>query len=232
MPAPLPRDVPPPLHPAARPLAPPELGVLLVEVAALPSRPVPDLQHLDDDVIALPAPPPQLLRHRQGQWGRITGSGDPLLSPPCPQGCDPLCRREEGTHGLGDEPQTAGVMVAELRPVPQPGAGQPPGLDALAPAMHTSPEWFSLSLWPRFSCLKSMPASLFRVPFPASTEGESGKSCPTPPPNFPTSAAVGGCQWATPRSPLQTEKCPQPTPVVAASLRGRVRVVPFQKVSL
>uniref|UniRef100_A0A7M4G1Z1 Ribosomal RNA-processing protein 8 n=1 Tax=Crocodylus porosus TaxID=8502 RepID=A0A7M4G1Z1_CROPO len=150
-------------QPVARPPAPPELGVLLVEVATLPSRPVPDLQHLDDDVVALPAPPPQLPRHGRGQWGGSRGTGPSALP------TRPPCRQEEGMRRLRGEPETAGVTVAEPRPVPQPGAGKPPGHGALAPAMPTSPDWFSLSLCPRFSCLKSMPASLFRVPFPAST---------------------------------------------------------------
>lgn len=41
-------------------LAPPEPGTLLVEVPALPCTPVSNLQHLHDDVIALPAALPQL----------------------------------------------------------------------------------------------------------------------------------------------------------------------------
>lgn len=32
--------------------------------------------------------------------------------------------------------------------------------------LRTSPEWFSLSFWLKLSCLKSIPASLLRVPFP------------------------------------------------------------------
>lgn len=41
-------------------LAPPEPGTLLVEIPALPCTPVSNLQHLHDDVIALPAALPQL----------------------------------------------------------------------------------------------------------------------------------------------------------------------------
>lgn len=41
-------------------LAPPEPGTLLVEVPALPCTPVSNLQHLHDNVIALPAALPQL----------------------------------------------------------------------------------------------------------------------------------------------------------------------------
>lgn len=41
-------------------LAPPEPRTLLVEVPALPCTPVSNLQHLHDNVIALPAALPQL----------------------------------------------------------------------------------------------------------------------------------------------------------------------------
>lgn len=45
--------------------------------------------------------------------------------------------------------------------------------------LHTSPDWFSLSFWLKLSCLKSIPASLLRVPFPVRREDCMGpSSCP------------------------------------------------------
>lgn len=115
-------------------LASPELGVLLIEISALPGCPVPNLEDLDDNVIPLPAPLPQL-----------QGSG------------------AVKTWGQGYRARNAGGAfwgLAHLLPI---WTLQRAGSWARS---TTSPDWFSLSLWPRLSCRKSIPASLFRVPLP------------------------------------------------------------------
>lgn len=61
-------QAPPVPGPGALLAASPELGVLLVEIPALPCAPVSNLQHLDDNVVALPAALPKL-------WGAGRSEG-------------------------------------------------------------------------------------------------------------------------------------------------------------
>ena len=104
-----------------------------------------------------------------------------------------------------------------------------------ATGLHTSPDWFSLSFWLKLSCLKSIPASLLRVPFPVRKGGDAACGCVDLPPDVhlgPQREAVPvGClpyRAGELCSPLQ-RRAPLGK---ALSLLGRVRVVPFQKVSL
>lgn len=104
-----------------------------------------------------------------------------------------------------------------------------------ATGLRTSPDWFSLSFWLKLSCLKSIPASLLRVPFPVRKGGDAACGCVDLPPDVhlgPQREAVPvGCLpycAAELCSPLQ-RRAPLGK---ALSLLGRVRVVPFQKVSL
>lgn len=60
----------------------PQFWVLLVEVPALSRRPVPDFQHFDYNVIALPAPLPQL-EEEQGHRHRERGAESPASPGPC-----------------------------------------------------------------------------------------------------------------------------------------------------
>lgn len=61
----------------------PQLWVFLVEVSALASCPVPDFQHFDDNVIALPAPFPQLQGNRWRQSLREGHTVSEHLPAPC-----------------------------------------------------------------------------------------------------------------------------------------------------
>lgn len=125
--------------------------------------------------------------------------------------------------------------------------------------LHTSPDWFSLSFWLKLSCLKSIPASLLRVPFPV-RKGEAqsmavgpSSCCSLGPQRAAVPAWSRHCSCSEGIFPLPTEprevETAAPGPVCptteicaptdqhaplgkALSLRGRVRVVPFQKVSL
>lgn len=75
------------------------------------------------------------------------------------------------------------------------------------PPPRTSPDWFSLSFWLRMSCLKSIPASLLRVPFPVGNGGDGACGCGTFPPALPREHSPAqrqsfGLTWARACGPL------------------------------
>lgn len=152
----------------------PQFWVLLVEVPALSRRPVPDFQHFDYDVVALPAPLPQL--EEQGHRHCERGAESP--APPGPR-VGLWSPWDQGSTMRGSPLSWAGapslhLAMGLLNSCAQQGQdtvvciGTTPTWGQEGP---TSPDWFSFSFWLRLSCLKSIPASLFRVPFPTVEQG-------------------------------------------------------------